>query len=152
MNLKLGGSAAALALLCWSAPAAFGAGANPAISSAGEISEQKISRALAHFSVGITTKIEVQASLGSPWRTVQYNDMDTLEDEIWEYRARNAQGSYRLHIEFDHRDIVRVIVKIPDKAPGAGGTSRDGCTGLKKCATCGTSRSPKSHLSGLKKI
>jgi hypothetical protein len=68
---------------------------------------------IAHVKPG-TAKTEVTALLGAPWRTVQYNDVDRLEDEIWEYRGRDAGGAFRLHIEFDARGFVTLIKKIPD--------------------------------------
>jgi hypothetical protein len=36
-------------------------------------------------------------------------------DETWEYRGRDPEGTYRLHIEFDEHGIVHLISEIPDK-------------------------------------
>src|SRR5665213_2286272 len=47
------------------------------------------------------SKAQVTALLGAPWRTVQYNDLDEVENEFWEYRGKDSQGTYRVHIEFD---------------------------------------------------
>jgi len=58
----------------------------------------------------------------APWRTVQYNDLDEVENEIWEYRGRDSSGTFRVHIEFDHHDVVRIVGKIPDDVPGGRGT------------------------------
>jgi hypothetical protein len=88
-------------------------------SPAATISEQK----LAQLTPGMSTKAQVQSLLGAPWRTVQYNDLDQLENEIWEYRGADANGSYRIHIEFDHHDIVQIVGKIPDITPGVNGTT-----------------------------
>jgi len=63
----------------------------------------------------------VRALLGVPWRTVQYNDVDEIENEIWENRGRDPNGSYRLHIEFDKHDLVLLVGRIPDKLPSAPG-------------------------------
>jgi len=60
------------------------------------------------------SKAQVKSLLGTPWRTVQYNDEENLEDEIWEYRGRDAAGDYRIHIEFDHHDVVRIVQKVPE--------------------------------------
>jgi SmpA/OmlA family protein len=90
-------------------------------SEAGSLSQHK----LAQLKPGITTKAQVQALLGVPWRTVQYNDLDQLEDEIWEYRGSDANGSYRIHIEFDHHDVVHIVAKIADKLAHGQGTSTD---------------------------
>jgi hypothetical protein len=68
------------------------------------------------------TKAQVKALLGEPWRTVQYNDLDQLENEFWEYRGKDAQGTYRIHIEFSREDIVLIVGKIPDNAPAGQGT------------------------------
>jgi len=86
---------------------------------AAAISEQK----LAQLTAGVSTKAQVQSLLGAPWRTVQYNDLDEVENEIWEYRGTDANGNYRIHIEFDHHDIVQIVGKIPDITPGGNGTS-----------------------------
>jgi len=68
------------------------------------------------------SKAQVRSWLGAPWRSVQYNDLDEIENEIWEYRGQDASGAYRLHIEFDAHDVVRIVGKIPEQAPGGTGT------------------------------
>jgi len=71
---------------------------------------------------GQSTKADVQAMLGAPWRVVQFNDcgmaMDGQADETWEYRGKGAAGGFRLHVEFGDNGVVHLIAKIPD---GAGG-------------------------------
>jgi outer membrane protein assembly factor BamE (lipoprotein component of BamABCDE complex) len=67
------------------------------------------------------SKAKVRSLLGAPWRTVQYND-EEFENEIWEYRGEDSQGKYRIHIEFDRHDIVRIVGKIPDGVAGGKGT------------------------------
>jgi hypothetical protein len=58
--------------------------------------------------------------LGTPWRIEQFNDcgmaMDNQADEIWEYRSNEANGTYRIHIEFDDRGVVYLTAKIPDRS------------------------------------
>ncbi len=53
---------------------------------------------------------------------VQFNDcgmaMDDQADETWEYRGRDANGSFRLHVEFGDNGVVRRIAKIPDASGG----------------------------------
>jgi hypothetical protein len=83
-----------------------------------KLSEQKPARLMP----GVSTKAQVLALLGAPWRTVQYNDMEELENEIWEYRGMDSNGGYRIHIEFDHHDIVQIVGKIPDKTVDGKGT------------------------------
>jgi hypothetical protein len=66
------------------------------------------------------TKARVKSLLGEPWRTIQYNDLDEVENEIWEYRGKDARGEYRIHIEFSREDIVVIVAKIPaPMGPGA---------------------------------
>ena len=66
------------------------------------------------------SKAQVKSLLGDPWRTVQYNDLDEVENEIWEYRGRDAKGTYRVHIEFDQKGTVVVVGKIPDAGASKG--------------------------------
>jgi SmpA / OmlA family len=68
------------------------------------------------------SKAKVRSLLGAPWRTVPYNDLDEVENEIWEYRGEDSKGKYRIHIEFDRHDIVRIVGKIPDDVSGGKGT------------------------------
>ncbi len=107
-------SAMLLALCCFAVP---GVQAAEAASGIGVINAKQ----LAKVKPGLS-KAQVKSMLGTPWRTIQYNDLDELEDEIWEYRGSDANGSYRLHIEFDHHDFVHIVGKIPDNVPGGKGT------------------------------
>jgi outer membrane protein assembly factor BamE (lipoprotein component of BamABCDE complex) len=81
---------------------------------------------LAQVKPGTSTKAQVQALLGAPWRILQFNDcgmsMPGQADETWDYRGRNAKGTYRVHIEFDDNDVASVVAKIPDRATGTKGT------------------------------
>jgi outer membrane protein assembly factor BamE (lipoprotein component of BamABCDE complex) len=81
---------------------------------------------LAQVRPGISTKTEVQSLLGAPWRILQFNDcgmsMPGQADETWDYRGRNAKGTYRVHIEFDDSNVARLVAKIPDHAAGTKGT------------------------------
>jgi outer membrane protein assembly factor BamE (lipoprotein component of BamABCDE complex) len=91
-------------------------------SSADTISAQK----LAQVMPGMSTKAQVQSLLGAPWRILQFNDcgmsMPGQADETWDYRGKNAKGTYRVHIEFDDNDVARLVAKIPDHLSGAKGT------------------------------
>jgi hypothetical protein len=83
---------------------------------------QKIDpQVLAKVVPGIS-KTQVKSLLGDPWRTVQYNDLDAIENEFWEYRGRDADGPYRVHIEFDTHDTVVIVGKVPDKQVRGEGT------------------------------
>ena len=81
---------------------------------------------LAQVKPGMSTKAQVQSLLGAPWRILQFNDcgmsMPGQADESWDYRGRNAKGTYRVHIEFDDSDVARLVAKIPDHAAGTKGT------------------------------
>jgi outer membrane protein assembly factor BamE (lipoprotein component of BamABCDE complex) len=81
---------------------------------------------LAQLKPGTSTKAEVQSLLGAPWRILQFNDcgmsMPGQADETWDYRGRDAKGTYRVHIEFDDSDVARLVAKIPDHAAGTKGT------------------------------
>ena len=68
------------------------------------------------------SKAQIKSLLGDPWRTVQYNDEEEIENEFWEYRGKDLHGTYRVHIEFDKHDTVIIVGKIPDKVAGGKGT------------------------------
>jgi SmpA / OmlA family len=68
------------------------------------------------------SKAQVKSLLGDPWRTAHFNDQDEVENEFWEYRGKDSQGTYRVHIEFNEHETVVIVGKIPDKVPGGKGT------------------------------
>jgi outer membrane protein assembly factor BamE (lipoprotein component of BamABCDE complex) len=126
MRTKLFVSCACLALCLMAASAARSQDrwslAIPLARSADSISAQK----LAQVVPGTTTKTQVKSLLGEPWRILQFNDcgmsMPGEADETWDYRGKNAQGTYRLHIEFDDHDVASLVAKIPDHVAGGKGT------------------------------
>ncbi len=68
---------------------------------------------------GSSTKAEVRALLGTPWRTTNYGDCNPVDwQETWEYRGQDSTGTYKLHVEFDHGGIARIVAKIPDRTQG----------------------------------
>lgn len=71
---------------------------------------------------GHSAKADVESAFGAPSRVVQFNDcgvaMDDQADETWEYRGADAQGGYRIHVEFGDDGVVHLIAKIPDRNPG----------------------------------
>jgi outer membrane protein assembly factor BamE (lipoprotein component of BamABCDE complex) len=87
---------------------------------AAETQDRISPQALAEIIPGHSTKEDLQALLGAPWRVAQFNDcgqaMDGQGDETWEYRGKAPSGAYRLHVEFDDNGIVRLIAEIPDKS------------------------------------
>lgn len=84
-------------------------------------------RSLAQVTPGQSTKAQVEAMLGTPWRVVQFNDcgmsMPGQADETWDYRGKDAGGAYRLHIEFDDSGVATLVAKIPEHVPGGKGTA-----------------------------
>ncbi|HTD75817.1 MAG TPA: hypothetical protein VK652_19980 [Steroidobacteraceae bacterium] len=110
---------AALAVLGFSLSAAAAAGdaAKHERSAAQSIDPQ----ALTTLTKGMS-KSKVKSLLGEPWRTVQYNDLDDIENEFWEYRGKDAQGPFRVHIEFDKQGSVVLVAKIPERTAEAKGT------------------------------
>ncbi|MBV8736605.1 MAG: hypothetical protein JO007_04985 [Alphaproteobacteria bacterium] len=76
---------------------------------------------LAEVVPGRTTKKQVAALLGEPWRTVDV-DEDEAVPESWEYRGKDASGTYWVHIAFDNHGVASLIVKVPDKTHAATAT------------------------------
>ena len=93
----------------------------PHLCFAAEVAKTLDPQVLAKVVPGIS-KARVKSLLGAPWRTVQYNDEEEVENEIWEYRGKDAQGAYRVHIEFDRHDTVVIVAKVPDHVSGGNGT------------------------------
>lgn len=120
MNMKIIVWGVALALAC--ASAAAGDATTAKSKTGGVLSERK----LAQVTPGKSTKTQIQALLGTPWRIVQFNDcghaMPGQSDETWDYRGVDANGSYRFHIEFSDNGVAHLVAKIPDKTSGGKGT------------------------------
>lgn len=99
--------------------------ASPTPAPAGSLTRQQIG-ALGKIVPGQSTKADIKAMLGEPWRVVQFNDcgeaMDDQDDETWEYRGADAGGGFRLHVEFNDHGMVHLFAKIPDKAPNGEAT------------------------------
>jgi outer membrane protein assembly factor BamE (lipoprotein component of BamABCDE complex) len=75
---------------------------------------------LAEVIPGKTTKAQVEALLGQPWRTTNlakgHDEPGHEAPEVWEWRGQDSQnGLYRVHIEFNQQGIVTNIAKIPEK-------------------------------------
>jgi hypothetical protein len=99
--------------------------ANVAPSPAGSLTQAQIGE-LGKIVPGRSTKADMRALFGEPWRIVQFNDcgeaMDDQQDETWEYRGGDAKGGFRLHVEFNDNGTVHLFAKIPDNSPGGRGT------------------------------
>lgn len=120
-NTILAAAAAAAAALCLAGPAAAAHKPDPTTTAAAAEARVIDPQVLAKVVPGIS-KAQVKTLLGEPWRTVQYNDLDdpgarnASDNQFWEYRGKDAQGTYRVHIEFDTHGTVLIVGKIPDKA------------------------------------
>lgn len=116
---------AALAAL-WSLAALAAQPGNVAPSPAGSLSREQIGE-LGKIVPGHSTKADMRALFGEPWRIVQFNDcgeaMNDQQDETWEYRGSDAKGGFRLHVEFNDDGTVHLLAKIPDQAPDGAGTA-----------------------------
>jgi outer membrane protein assembly factor BamE (lipoprotein component of BamABCDE complex) len=126
MRIKYLVSSAGVALCCLAATAARcddGRFTIDVSASGGTITARQLAQVLP----GMSTKAQVQALLGTPWRIVQFNDcghaMPGQEDETWDYRGKDSKGTYRVHIEFDDRNVATLVAKIPDHVPGGKGTT-----------------------------
>jgi hypothetical protein len=118
MHANLSLAAFALALCFCRPPAAFPAeDARPPADVSVAIDPQVLAKVVPGISKG-----QVRSLLGNPWRTVQYNDLDEIENEFWEYRGKDAHGTYRVHVEFDQHGTVIIVGKIPDKTAAGKGT------------------------------
>ena len=97
--------------LCWlMAPAAYSADATADPGQAHEFSAATLAKVMP----GHSTQTQVEALLGQPWRTTFSDDADEPGPVVWEYRGRNANGTYRVHIEFDTQGTTTLIAEIPD--------------------------------------
>jgi hypothetical protein len=110
----------------WSLTAVVAQAASVAPSPAGSLTRQQIGGST-KIVPGHSTKADVKALLGEPWRAVQFNDcgeaMDGQDDETWEYRGKDGNGDFRLHVEFNDNGTVHLFAKIPDGATGSAGTA-----------------------------
>jgi outer membrane protein assembly factor BamE (lipoprotein component of BamABCDE complex) len=118
MRAKLSLAALAFALCFCPLVAAFAAeGAKPPAEPVAAIDPQVLAKVVPGIS-----KSQVKSLLGDPWRTSHFYDDDEVENEFWEYRGKDSQGTYRVHIEFNEHETVVIVGKIPDKVPGGKGT------------------------------
>ncbi|MBV8119828.1 MAG: outer membrane protein assembly factor BamE [Alphaproteobacteria bacterium] len=86
----------------------------PVSAQAVEAPREFSAKTLAEIAPGHTTKQQIEALLGTPWRTVEV-DEDDAQPEAWEYRGKAAGGAYQLHIEFDDHGTVSAVARLPEK-------------------------------------
>ena len=109
--------AVASALCCLAASTGFCASDTPNPGIAREFSDATLAKVVP----GQTTKAQVEALLGMPWRTTHSFKPHGSEPDVWEYRGRDSNGTYRVHVEFDSHNVTSLIAKIPGntgQAPG----------------------------------
>jgi outer membrane protein assembly factor BamE (lipoprotein component of BamABCDE complex) len=103
-------SVAAFALCCFATSSGYCANTTADPGRARDFS----AATLAKVTPGETTKTQIEALLGKPWRTTFPDDPDEPGPIVWEYRGRDSEGAYRVHIEFDVHGTATLIAKIPD--------------------------------------
>ncbi len=145
MSLSELSSTTALALLCLGAATAHGGDLASTTTQAAPGAGQ--AHKLADIRPGGTTKTQVRALLGAPWRIVQFNDcgmaMPGQADETWEYRGSDATGPYRLHVEFGDDNVASLAARISDRVP-----SRQGYRRKSRCADGDGAQRPYVKHSG----
>ena len=73
---------------------------------------------VAKIKVGDTTGAQVKELLGTPWRTNNYGDCNVVDNqETWEYLGHDANGQFKISIEFDEAGVARIVAKIPPRGP-----------------------------------
>jgi len=124
MTVKQLVTTVALAMCCFVAWTGFCGTDAPNPGTSRQFSDDTLAKVIP----GQTTKAQVEALLGRPWRDTPLDVAHTHNHtathtpspggdpcDTWEYRGRDSNGTYRVHIEFDSHDITTLIAKIPDK-------------------------------------
>jgi hypothetical protein len=70
--------------------------------------------AISNIKAGVSTRADVKAVLGAPWRATNYGEtycgcpyIDL--QEVWEYRGADSTGPYKFHIEFDADGVAQIL-------------------------------------------
>lgn len=65
---------------------------------------------VAKIKVGSSSRAEVTELLGSPWRLTNDGDCHPVNyQETWEYLGRDADGNFKINVQFDEAGIARLI-------------------------------------------
>jgi outer membrane protein assembly factor BamE (lipoprotein component of BamABCDE complex) len=73
---------------------------------------------VAKIKVGDMTGEQIKGLLGTPFRTTNYGDCNPIDyQEVWEYVGQDANGVFKIHIEFDEAGIARIIAMDSKKGP-----------------------------------
>jgi outer membrane protein assembly factor BamE (lipoprotein component of BamABCDE complex) len=95
----------------------------PSKAGAGLVNEKAVAKILP----GKSTKAQVESQLGKPYRIAQFTDCGHSttppgqNDEVWDYRGKDAKGTYHLHIEFGDDGVLTLISRIPDEMSDSNG-------------------------------
>jgi outer membrane protein assembly factor BamE (lipoprotein component of BamABCDE complex) len=73
---------------------------------------------VAKIKAGSSTREQITALLGAPYRMTNYADCNPIDyQEFWEYVGHDANGIFKIHIEFDDAGVARIIAKDNKKGP-----------------------------------
>jgi outer membrane protein assembly factor BamE (lipoprotein component of BamABCDE complex) len=73
---------------------------------------------VAKIKVGTSTEDQIKELLGNPFRATNYGDCNPIDyQEVWEYLGHDADGLFKIHIEFDEAGIARIVAKDTKKGP-----------------------------------
>jgi hypothetical protein len=73
---------------------------------------------IAKIQVGSTNHEQLKALWGTPLRTLNYGDCNPIDyQEVWEYLGRDANGIFRISVQFDDEGVARILTKTPAKGP-----------------------------------
>lgn len=73
---------------------------------------------VAKIKVGEMSGAQIKDLLGAPFRTTNDGDCNPVDyQEKWEYLGRDANGLFKIHIEFDDAGIARIIALDSKKGP-----------------------------------
>jgi outer membrane protein assembly factor BamE (lipoprotein component of BamABCDE complex) len=73
---------------------------------------------VAKIKVGTSTGDQIKELLGTPFRATNYGDCNPIDyQEVWEYLGHDADGMFKIHIEFDEAGIARIVAKDTKKGP-----------------------------------
>jgi outer membrane protein assembly factor BamE (lipoprotein component of BamABCDE complex) len=73
---------------------------------------------VAKIKVGASTGDQIKELLGTPFRATNYGDCNPIDyQEVWEYLGHDADGMFKIHIEFDEAGVARIIAKDTKKGP-----------------------------------
>jgi len=99
-------------LLC-----SFSLAAAPPQSSAPQSGEVLLAN-VAKIKVGYTNRDQIKELLGAPFRTTNDGDCHPVDyQEKWEYLGQDANGIFKIHIEFDEAGIARIVAKDTKRGP-----------------------------------